>query len=100
MRTYYFSFLNLYPTFAYFTATTTKEGTDPTTNVTTNKLDGATITFESAASKFNMLNYPGGLGVFGAKASIAKTEDGDENDYQATFNLKIDYTNQTKTELD
>ena len=47
-----------------------------------------------------MLNYPGGLGVFGAKASIAKTEDGDENDYQATFNLKIDYTNQTKTELD
>ena len=88
-------------TFAYFTASTTKEGTDPTTTVKTTELKGATVTFEGASSKFEMLNYPGGLAVYGAKATIAKTEDAsDKNDYEATFNLKIDYTNETSTQLD
>lgn len=87
-------------TFAYFTATTTSKGEGANADITTNELGGATITFNSAASEFNLLNYPGGLGVFGAQATIAKTNDGsDDNEYQATFNLKIDYTNKTNTDL-
>lgn len=46
-----------------------------------------------------MLDYPGGLGVFGAKASIAKTKTDDTHDYQATYDLKITYTNETETDL-
>ena len=85
-------------TFAYFTASTQTSGSAEAT-VTTTKLQGATITFNSAESKFELLKYPGGLAVYGAKATIAKQEMSDPNDYEATFNLKIDYTNETDTDL-
>ena len=62
-------------------------------------MGGATITFDSVASKFELLDYPGGIGVYGATASIDKTSPDDSNDYQATFNLKITYKNQTGTDL-
>ncbi len=86
-------------TFAYFTASTQTSGS-ATSTVETTELKGATIKFTSEASKFELLNYPGGLAVYGAKATIEKQQPDDENDYEATFNLKIDYTNQTNTDLD
>ena len=87
-------------TFAYFTATATTNPSDKAeATVTTNKLDGATITFTSE-KQLQMLDYPGGLAVYGAKATIAKQDEGDNNEYQATFNLKITYTNKTQTPLD
>ena len=87
-------------TFAYFTASTSTTGQTEAT-VTTNKLDGANVTFNSTASKLELLDYPGGLAVYGATATIAKQDDNgdDSNDYQATFNLKITYTNPTSTDL-
>ncbi len=91
-------------TFAYFTATTTTtdKGTGTSAELTTTELNGATITFDGETDKFELLDYPGGIGVFGAKATITKTEGvkTDEKDYQATFNLKIEYTNKTGTDLD
>ncbi len=87
-------------TFAYFTASTQTTNTGNSANVTTNELNGATITFNGTASKFEKLDYPGGIGVYGAKAEIAKQVEGDKNDYQATFNLKIEYSNNTSTPLD
>ena len=86
-------------TFAYFTATTSTSGS-VSTEVTTSKVEGATVSFISTDSKFERLDYPGGLAVYGAKATIAK-KDADANiDYEATFSLKIEYTNQTSTPLD
>ncbi len=88
-------------TFAYFTASTTTSGTAPTTTVTTNKLDGANLTFTETGEELDMLEYPGGLGIYGATATIAKQEPGtDNNDYKATFDLEITYTNQTNTALE
>ena len=52
-------------TFAYFTASTTASGTADAT-VTTSKQDGATITFTGTESKLELLDYPGGLAVYGA----------------------------------
>ncbi len=85
-------------TFAYFTATANPSGSAEAT-VTTNKLDGANVTFASEG-KLQMLDYPGGLAVYGAKATIEKQQAEDQNHYQATFNLKITYTNPTGTDLD
>ena len=86
-------------TFAYFTASTQTSGS-ATSTVETTELKGATIKFTREASKFELLNYPGGIAVYGAQASIEKQDNGDDNDYEATFNLKIDYTNETSTPLD
>ena len=86
-------------TFAYFTASTTTTGETEAT-IETTKLQGATIQFTSEDSKFELLKYPGGIAVYGSKATIAKQEMSDPNDYQATFNLKIDYTNNTGTDMD
>ena len=85
-------------TFAYFTAATTASG-ETSAEVETSKLVGATVTFASD-NEFERLDYPGGLAVYGAKATIAKKpEESSSNDYQATFNLQITYTNQTQTDL-
>ena len=89
-------------TFAYFTASTTTTGSGNSTNVTTNKFDGATLTFKEAGKVFDMLDYPGGLGIYGATATIAKQDDNgdDPNNYKATFDLEITYTNLTGTDLE
>ena len=63
-------------------------------------MKGANITFDSVAEKFEKLDYPGGIAVYGAKAQIEKASEDDTNDYQATFGLKITYTNGTDTDLD
>ncbi len=86
-------------TFAYFTASTNvKTPTGANANITTNKLEGANITF-TADKNFDLLDYPGGIGVYGSKATIAKQNDGDNNDYESTFNLKIEYNNGTNTDM-
>ena len=87
-------------TFAYFTAKTTSDGAGVSGKVTTANIGGATVTFAGEASKFELLDYPGGLGVYGSYATIAKTKSEDKNNYEATYNLQIDYKNQTGTDLD
>ncbi len=90
-------------TFAYFTASTKAEDVGGNSaNVTTNKLDGATLTFKETGEVLDMLDYPGGLGIYGATATIAKQDDNgdDSNNYQATFDLEITYTNLTGTDLE
>ncbi len=88
-------------TFAYFTATTATEGTGNTATVKTTDLKGAKLTFTNATEVLNMLDYPGGLGIYGATAKIEKEEAGsDTNNYKATFDLEITYTNQTGTDLE
>ncbi len=89
-------------TFAYFTAQTTAQGSGDSVETNTTNLKGATITFASADSKFDLLNYPGGLAVFGSKVTISKEEGQEdaEHEYQATYNLKIEYTNNTQTDLE
>ncbi len=88
-------------TFAYFTATSTTAGDAPSTSVNTTEVKGATITFAGEEERFELLSYPGGIGVYGAKASIAKTNEDDvSHEYQATFNLKIEYINKTQTDLE
>ena len=88
-------------TFAYFTAKTTSDGEGASGRVTTANIGGATVTFTGEASKFELLDYPGGLGVYGSSATISKTKsENDNNNYSATYNLQIDYINETGTELD
>ena len=88
-------------TFAYFTAKTTSSGSAESGKVTTASIGGATVTFAGEDSKFELLDYPGGLGVYGSSATIAKTKSGsDKNDYEATYDLQITYTNATGTALD
>ncbi len=88
-------------TFAYFTATTESSGSASSTEIKTANLGGATVTFKGEDSKYELLDYPGGLGVYGSSATIAKTKgDTDTNNYKATYNLQITYTNGTGTDLD
>ena len=87
-------------TFAYFTASSTAEGEGSEVKGTTNKVMGAKITFNNSDKILDKLDYPGGLGIFGATASIAKNDNGDTNDYDTTFDMKITYTNTTETDLD
>ena len=48
-----------------------------------------------------MLQYPGGLGIYGAIATIDKQDKNtDTNEYDATFDLEITYTNNTGTDLE
>ncbi len=87
-------------TFAYFTATnnngtTTGAGTD---NVMTATLGDTTFTFEGKSLTKSYLDYPGGLAVFGSKASLVKGGS-DTNNYSAKFDLEIEYENQTGTDL-
>ncbi len=87
-------------TFAYFTATATPqgEGAGSKADITTAKLDGANVTFEGG-NQLEMLTYPGGLAVYEGKATIEKQKPEDTNHYEATFNLKIEYINETDTDL-
>lgn len=88
-------------TFAYFTAKTTSSGEAASGKVTTASIGGATVTFAGEDSKFELLDYPGGLGVYGSSATIAKTKsEDDKNNYEATYDLQITYTNTTGTNLD
>ncbi len=88
-------------TFAYFTATTKTDGEGASASITTSNLGGTNFNFNSAASHYELLNYPGGLGIYGATAELKKAESvSDTNDYEATFDLKITYTNKTNTDLD
>ena len=87
-------------TFAYFTATATTNNSTEANVTTTKDLGGATVTFTGTEKKLELLDYPGGLAVYGAKATIKKTDPRDANDYQATFGLKISYINQTSTDLE
>lgn len=87
-------------TFAYFTAKTTSSGSAASGKVTTADIGGATVTFAGEDSKFELLDYPGGLGVYGSSATISKTKSDDNNNYQVTYDLQIQYNNETGTDLD
>ncbi len=63
-------------------------------------MNGANLNFTSTGEVLNMLDYPGGLGIYEATATISKQERTDANDYKGTFNLKITYTNLTNTDLE
>ncbi len=84
-------------TFAYYTATTTGTQTGSGTgDVTTAKLGNTTFTFTGKSLEHTYLNYPGGLAVFGSEAKLTKEGDGE---YDLTFDLELDYTNKTDTDL-
>ncbi len=87
-------------TFAYFTATTTGDNVagSGTGNVTTANLGNTTFTFTGKTLDHSYLNYPGGLAVFGSKAEFTK-EATDENAYDLSFDLEIEYLNNTDTDL-
>ena len=87
-------------TFAYFTATTKTSGEGSSAEVTTSKLDGATLKFENTGEVLNMLQYPGGLGIYGATATIEKQQTLDANNYKTSFDLQIKYKNETGTDLE
>ncbi len=87
-------------TFAYFTASNTASdiGGSGTGEITTTKLGNTTFTFSGKSLNHSYLNFPGGLAVFGSEAKLAK-EVSDENKYDLTFDLQIDYINNTDTDL-
>ncbi len=88
-------------TFAYFTTQVTGSGTGGSLEGTTAKISGTTLTFtNNELETYDYLKYPGGLAIFGTKAEFAKDDPTDKNDYIATFDLQIDYTNPTDTALD
>ncbi len=85
-------------TFAYFTATTSSEGTDSNAaNATTATVKDITLNLATASKSETYLNYPGGFGYAGVSATVNKN--GDTNDYTLSYNVGIKVTNQTKTEL-
>ncbi len=88
-------------TFAYFTTTVNSDNVSGgSTEGTTAKLSGTTLTFQKNTQQTHeYLQYPGGLAVFGTKAEFKKDDNGDTNDYVATFDLEIEYTNPTSTTL-
>lgn len=89
-------------TFAYFTAQVTSSGASASQDVTTVTLGGTTLTFESAAKNFSYLNYPGGLGVIGSNVVFKKEATSgkpDSNTYMATYDLELNVTNPTKTDM-
>ncbi len=90
-------------TFAYFTASNSADSISGagTGEVTTTKLGDTTFTFEGNSLTKSYLDYPGGLAVFGSKASFEKSGDGtDENtNYDLKFDLEIEYENETQTDL-
>ena len=88
-------------TFAYFTASTKTSGEGNQSSFKTQNLKGANLTFTNTGEELDMLKYPGGLGIYGATAEIKKVDpSGDANDYKASFDLEITYTNKTGTDLD
>ncbi len=88
-------------TFAYFTTQVDTENTSGgSTSGTTATIGNTTVKFEDETNaKLSKLEYPGGIAMVGAKASIAKDPGADTNDYEATFDLTITYQNPTKTDL-
>ena len=89
-------------TFAYFTATNSGTPTETKTEITTAKVAGTTFTFGPedgvVADDNNFLDYPGGYAVFAANAKATKGE-GDTNEYDLSYKLKLTYTNETTTDL-
>ncbi len=87
-------------TFAYFTTQVTPSGTGGNVETSTAKVGNTTVTLTNAGDSYSKLEYPGGIAIIGAKATVAKDADsGDTNDYKATFDLKISYKNPTDTDL-
>ncbi len=85
-------------TFAYFTTTINKDSVaGGNTSGTTATVGNTVFTFNAIEDSYTKLEYPGGLAVFGATATV-KNEDATDT-YEATYNLQIKYTNPTGTDL-
>ncbi len=87
-------------TFAYFTTQVTKNDINGgSLSGTTANVGGTTFTFSETNEK-SYINYPGGLAVLEVTATFAKDASNTAtNSYEATYNLQIDYTNETSTDL-
>lgn len=87
-------------TFAYFTATTAAQGSAGTTDVQTTA-EVKAVKFEKAQlAGRTYLAYPGGISHFGTQLIISKSaDDNSGKEYGVSYNLKLSYTNNTKTAI-
>lgn len=83
-------------TFAYFTATTTPDGNGGNTTATTTTVGNVDLTM-AASTTTNDLKYPGGYLVVGA--SVTAKDSDTANDFNVTYTVNGQITNNTTTAL-
>ena len=86
-------------TFAYFTATSTSSGDDVgTATAKTAKVGGAKLE-ASSITQVGKMDYPGGVLITGTKVELSKQDEGDQNDYEVTFDIGLTGVNETTEEM-
>ena len=86
-------------TFAYFTATSSSSVDDVgTASATTAKVGGAKLE-ASSIKQVGKMDYPGGVLITGTKVELSKQEEGDQNDYEVTFDIGLTGINETTEEM-
>ena len=83
-------------TFAYFTATNTNTGAGQSAEVTTTTV-GSVGLATAPTTVSNVLEYPGGYVVVGAK--VTATDNDANNDFDVTYQVNGTIANNTSTEL-
>lgn len=83
-------------TFAYFTATNTNTGAGQSAEVTTNTVGSVDLT-TSPTTVSNVLEYPGGYLVVGAK--VEASDNDANNDFDVTYTVNGTIANNTSTQL-
>lgn len=87
-------------TFAYFTATTTADGTGAgTSDVGTAKVSGVNLDYEPIENGIKKLEYPGGFAYAGIKLGLTKQDATDTKNYTVSYKVKMEFKNTTETEL-